>query len=273
MRDITAFIETFRKTGNYRTPPEQLGKPRRNSVWNSIVYNVRALGGSMLRGTWLSHQGRFDDHRWQECGLHLLWETERMGTEVILEGFEQLKDAGPVVVVSNHMSLYETFAFPPLMRAFGDVAIVLKESLMRVPLLGQTFATRKTIPVGRSDPRADLKAVLACGERFLREDKASVLLYPQGTRQPYFDCRKFNTFRKLEADSVVGRPNPSGSTPIYAYERRRRNYQTNATRVLPPPSAAPLPPHGRPASCLPCLCPPENKVRLSPWEPYLRRAA
>lgn len=193
MRDITVFIETFRETGNYRTPPEQLGKPRRNSVWNSIVYNVRALGGSMLRGTWLSHQGRFDDHRWQECGLHLLWETERMGTEVILEGFEQLKDAGPVVVVSNHMSLYETFAFPPLMRAFGDVAIVLKESLMRVPLLGQTFATRKTIPVGRSDPRADLKAVLACGERFLREDKASVLLYPQGTRQPYFDCRKFNT--------------------------------------------------------------------------------
>lgn len=193
MRDITEFIEQFRETGSYRTPADRLGKPRKNGLWTSLAYNFRGLGGSMLRGTWLSHQGKFDDWRWQECGLHLLWETERMGTEVILEGFETLKDLGPAVVVSNHMSLYETFAFPPLLRAFGDVAIVLKESLMKVPLLGQTFSTRKMIPVGRADPRADLKAVLECGERFIREDKASVMLYPQGTRQPYFDCRKFNT--------------------------------------------------------------------------------
>lgn len=193
MRDITAFIEQFQKTGEYRTPPESLGKPRKNGLWTSLAYNFRGLGGSMLRATWLSHQGKFNNLRWQECGLHLLWETERMGTEVILEGFSNLKDAGPVVVVSNHMSLYETFAFPPLMRAFGDVAIVLKESLMKVPLLGQTFSTLKMIPVGRADPRADLKTVLEHGERFLREEKTSVLLYPQGTRQPHFDCRKFNT--------------------------------------------------------------------------------
>jgi 1-acyl-sn-glycerol-3-phosphate acyltransferase len=193
MRDITAFIEQFQKTGEYRTPPESLGKPRKNGLWTSLAYNFRGLGGSMLRATWLSHQGKFDNLRWQECGLHLLWETERMGTEVILEGFSNLKDAGPVVVVSNHMSLYETFAFPPLMRAFGNVAIVLKESLMKVPLLGQTFSTLKMIPVGRADPRADLKTVLEHGERFLREEKTSVLLYPQGTRQPHFDCRKFNT--------------------------------------------------------------------------------
>ncbi len=193
MRDITAFIEQFQKTGEYRTPPESLGKPRKNGLWTSLAYNFRGLGGSMLRATWLSHQGKFNNLRWQECGLHLLWETERMGTEVILEGFSNLKDAGPVVVVSNHMSLYETFAFPPLMRAFGNVAIVLKESLMKVPLLGQTFSTLKMIPVGRADPRADLKTVLEHGERFLREEKTSVLLYPQGTRQPHFDCRKFNT--------------------------------------------------------------------------------
>ncbi|MBQ9694589.1 MAG: 1-acyl-sn-glycerol-3-phosphate acyltransferase [Kiritimatiellae bacterium] len=193
MRKITDFLETFRETGSYRTPVERLGKQRKNGFWTSLVYNIRGLGGSMARATWLSHRGLFTDERWQECGLHLLWETERMGTEVIIEGFEKLKDVGPVVVVSNHMSLYETFACPPLVGAFGEVAIVLKESLMKVPLLGQTFSTRKMIPVGRKDPKADLKSVLEKGEWFLREDKTSVLLYPQGTRQPYFDCRKFNT--------------------------------------------------------------------------------
>ena len=193
MHDIRPFMDAFRETGSYRTPAERLGKLRKNSWWTSFVYNVRGLGGSMGRATWLSHLGKFHDLQWQECGLHLLWETERMGTEVIIEGFENLKGIGPAVVVGNHMSLYETFACPALVRIFGDVAIVLKESLMKAPLLGQTFATRKMIPVSRKDPKADLKAVLTYGERFLREDNTSVLLYPQGTRQSYFDCRKFNT--------------------------------------------------------------------------------
>lgn len=193
MRKIDAFIRQFAETGAYRTPPEALGKPRKAGLCTSLAYNVRALGGSMWRGGWLAHRNRFNNERWQECGFHLFWETERLGTEVILEGFDQLKGAGPVVVVSNHMSLYETFAFPPLLLAFGEVAIVLKSSLLKAPWVGKTFASRKVIPVGRTDPRADLKAVLAQGEQFIREDKASVLLYPQGTRQPFFDCHHFNT--------------------------------------------------------------------------------
>ncbi|MGN0857532.1 MAG: lysophospholipid acyltransferase family protein [Candidatus Spyradenecus sp.] len=193
MRSVEAFIKQFQETGSYRTPPEALGKPRKAGVMTSLAFNLRALGGSMLRGGWLAHRGTFDNVRWQECGFHLFWETERLGTEVILEGFNQLKGVGPVVVVSNHMSLYETFAFPPLLLAYGEVAIVLKSSLLGMPWVGKTFASRKAIPVGRTDPRADLKAVLEQGERFIREDKASVLLYPQGTRQPYFDCHHFNT--------------------------------------------------------------------------------
>lgn len=195
MRDVTDFMRRFSETGEYRTPPEALGRPRRNGILTSLTYNVRALGGSMARGGWLARKpGRFTDARWQECGLHLFWETERMGTEVILEGFSALKGIGPAVIVSNHMSLYETFAFPPLLLGFfDDVAIVLKESLLRVPFLGRTFGTRKNIPVGRSDPRADLKLVLERGEAFIRDQHAAVMLYPQGTRQPYFDCHHFNT--------------------------------------------------------------------------------
>lgn len=193
MRDVTEFLRRFLETGAYRTPPEALGRRRRNGLLTSLSYNVRALGGSMLRGGWLARKGDFGDARWAECGLHLFWETERLGTEVILEGFDALRGVGPVVVVSNHMSLYETFAFPPLMLAFGKVAIVLKESLLRVPFVGKAFASRKVIPLGRTDPRADLKAVLTHGEDFLRKDGASVVLYPQGTRQPYFDCHHFNT--------------------------------------------------------------------------------
>ncbi len=194
MRDVTDFMEQFAATGEYRTPPEALGKPRKNGFWTSLVYNWRALGGSMARASRLARTKEgFDDKRWSECGLHLFWETERMGTEVILEGFDKLKGVGPVVIVSNHMSLYETFAFPPLLLAYGKVAIVLKESLLRVPFVGKAFAQRNVIPVGRADPRADLKLVLEEGERMIREKQASVVLYPQGTRQPFFDCHKFNT--------------------------------------------------------------------------------
>ena len=194
MRDVTEFMRQFKETGAYRTPPERLGKPHRNGLLTSLTFNTRALLQSMIRGSWLAGRGIFTDERWMECGFHLFWETERLGTEVILEGFDHLKGVGPVVIVSNHMSLYETFAFPPLMLAFvDDVAIVLKESLLKIPFLGRTFGTRKTIPVGRADPRQDLKTVLELGEKFILEKKSSVLLYPQGTRQPFFDCHHFNT--------------------------------------------------------------------------------
>lgn len=193
MRKVDDFMQAFRETGAYRTPAERLGKPRKNGLMTSLSFNLRALGRTILRGGWLARRGVFDNTSWQECGFHLFWETERLGTEVILEGFKALEGVGPVVIVSNHMSLYETFAFPPLILAFSEIAIVLKSSLLRAPWIGKTFATRKVIPVGRKDARADLKEVLAMGEKFIREDKASVLLYPQGTRQPFFDCHHFNT--------------------------------------------------------------------------------
>lgn len=193
MRKVDQFLKDLQKTGSYRTPADRLGKPRKNGFWTSLIYNLRGLGGSMLRSGHLARKGCFDDERWAECGLHLLWETERMGTEVIIEGFEKLEGVGPIVVVSNHMSLYETFAFPPLLLPFSQVAIILKESLLKVPYVGRAIASRKVIPLGRSDPRADLKLVQEMGKKFICEDKASVVLYPQGTRQPYFDCRKFNT--------------------------------------------------------------------------------
>ncbi len=193
LRNVDEFRKQFTATGAYHTAPEALGKPHKNGLLTSLKFNFRGLGGSMFWGGYLAHKNVFTDERWSECGFHLFWETERLGTEVILEGFDQLKDVGPVVIVSNHMSLYETFAFPPLLLSYGKVAIVLKDSLLRVPFLGKTFSTRLHIPVGRSDPRADLKLVLEQGEKFIREDKASVILYPQGTRQPFFDVHHFNT--------------------------------------------------------------------------------
>lgn len=193
MRKVDQFLAGIGATGDYRTPPEGLGKPRKNGFWTSLIYNIRGLGGSMFWSGHWARKGVFTDERWAECGLHLLWETERMGTEVIIEGFKQLEGVGPVVVVSNHMSLYETFAFPPLLLPFSKVAIVLKESLLKVPYVGRAIASRLVIPLGRTDPRADLKLVLDLGKKYLCEDKASIVLYPQGTRKPYFDCRHFNT--------------------------------------------------------------------------------
>ena len=193
IEETSVFLENLARTGSYRTPPERLGKRRRNGLLTSFEFNLRGPIQTIVRGAKLAKKGLFDNDRWQECGLHLLWEAERMGTEVILEGFERLKGIGPAVLVGNHMSLYETFVFPPLMLPFNETAIVLKASLLRAPLLGLTLSTRKTIAVGRTDPRADLKTVLARGEEMLRDEKCSVLLYPQGTRQPFFDVHHFNT--------------------------------------------------------------------------------
>lgn len=225
-RNVDDFRKAFAETGSYRTPAEALGKPRKNGLLTSLSFNLRALLlGSMYHGARYAGKGIFNDDRWAECGFHLFWETERLGTEVILEGFDRLRGVGPVVIVSNHMSLYETFAFPPLLLAYGKVAIVLKESLLRVPFLGRTFATRLNIPVGRTDPRADLKFVLEQGERFIRDEKASVILYPQGTRQPFFDVHKFNTLGvKLAVNAGVPIVPVAGQTAFLGIGRHTKDF-------------------------------------------------
>ncbi len=193
VKSTVDFLKQIRETGYYKTATKDLGKPRKNGFWTSLIYNIKGTFVAMNEASKSAKAGTFTDQSWADCASHLMWETERFGTEVICEGFaERAAYKGPVIYVCNHMSLYETFAFPAIALAFTPMAIVLKESLLHVPILGNTFKCKPTIPLGRKNPREDLKLVMELGQKNIDEGN-SILLYPQGHRIPYFKTSDFNS--------------------------------------------------------------------------------
>ncbi len=86
--------------------------------------------------------------------------------------------AAPFVIMPLHQSAFETLVFPAL---FPPFVWVLKESLVRVPILGRALARLEPVAIDRSDPRVALRQVLEQGGEKLSRG-ISVLVFPEGTR-------------------------------------------------------------------------------------------
>jgi 1-acyl-sn-glycerol-3-phosphate acyltransferase len=100
----------------------------------------------------------------------------RLGFRLEVRGQEHVPSSGPVLLVSNHVSVLD----PPLVggAAPRELYFLAKEELFAIPLLGRIVARVNARPVRRdgSDTRA-LKLAL----RLLAEGRA-LLIFPEGTR-------------------------------------------------------------------------------------------
>ncbi len=120
--------------------------------------------------------------------------VERCGGRIHLRGLNHLRelDGRPAVLVGNHMSLLECGLLHAVIRPYVDFSFVVKESLMKVPYFGDILRSLGAIPVTRSNPRDDLRKVLADGRKIL-ESGRSLIIFPQSTRSEYFRPDHFNT--------------------------------------------------------------------------------
>ena len=112
---------------------------------------------------------------WCWCITMVAWCAGGMRYRV--KGRENVPE-GPVIYAVKHQSAWETIAFNVIL---PDVAFVLKQELLRIPLFGQYLAKMKNIAVDRSAGASALKDLVAQA-RGLIADKRSVLIFPQGTR-------------------------------------------------------------------------------------------
>lgn len=191
--DYKKFQEQLRTTGRYETPQEN--RPSR-PMSPSRISSLRCAGtivGIAVRCGWRQLFGLFNYEAWAEICMSTLHVCEKVGGVMTFEGFERRSAySGPVVYVSNHMSTLETMVFPPTLLAFGRIAIILKKSLLDLPLAGGALRALDSIPVNRKNAREDLMTVLEQGSIRLAGG-SSVLLFPQGTRQSVFEARRFNS--------------------------------------------------------------------------------
>jgi 1-acyl-sn-glycerol-3-phosphate acyltransferase len=111
-------------------------------------------------------------------GKAILWAT---GVKVRFEGLENLSLDAPQIVVGNHQSWYDVFTLAaelPVRYRF-----VAKKELGGIPIFGKAWKSCGHVSVDRGNREAAI-AALDQAWREVREEKLTMILFPEGTRSP-----------------------------------------------------------------------------------------
>lgn len=101
------------------------------------------------------------------------------GIRVELIGKENLPVGRPCIFMSNHVSNLDP---PVLMPSLpGRSSILLKKSLMGIPILGTAMRMAKFVPVERGNNVEAAKASIAAAASALRSG-LNIIVFPEGTR-------------------------------------------------------------------------------------------
>jgi len=135
---------------------------------------ILILGPPLLLYTLVSRN--IDPLYW--AGLRgLLFFVRAVGVRVRVEGRERIP-AGVCLFVANHTSSADA---PAVVGAIPRrIAVLLKESLFKWPIVGQAFTLAHFIPVNRRDRESAIGSVEKAAEAMRRGQ--SFLIYPEGTR-------------------------------------------------------------------------------------------
>ncbi|MFC7477188.1 lysophospholipid acyltransferase family protein [Dankookia sp. GCM10030260] len=104
--------------------------------------------------------------RWT-CGIH-----------VRVEGRENLPAGGAMIVAAKHQSAFDTFIWFGLL---PDVAYVMKQELLWVPVWGWFARKTRQIAVDRSAGSAALRHLVKAGKAVAAEGR-QIVIFPEGTR-------------------------------------------------------------------------------------------
>ena len=95
---------------------------------------------------------------------------------------------GQVILACNHQSAWETLVFNVLI---PDVCIVLKESLYNVPIFGWYLKHSPMIALNRAEGPQAIRHLMKQAID-VKADGRSILIFPEGTRQPLHANAPFN---------------------------------------------------------------------------------
>lgn len=176
----------------YRSSRKRRFFAERFHGWVTLVYYIQ-LFYIILAESLTARNRSYEGKTWAKGSLGVLKIVESAGGKFYITGLKALTGhKGPVVYVANHMSLLDTLILPCILLAFGKVTFVVKEGLLRYPVLGNIIRAIHPIAVTRDNPRLDLKTVMDQGVRLLSHG-CSIIIFPQATRSAMFHGTMFNS--------------------------------------------------------------------------------
>ena len=190
---LADFQKSLRETGAYRTQEDCRAKCRaRPGAWTTLRYTY-GVTNVFPNCAWAEPLGKLTTAKWSEFCFTSVTMPEKLGMNVIVEGFESRKACpGPVMYVCNHMSMTETILLPPILLAFSPFSYVAKASLAHLPFLEKAAEHMRMVPISRTSPREDLVNILKVGTERI-EGGDSFLIFPQGTRCETFSRKRFSS--------------------------------------------------------------------------------
>jgi 1-acyl-sn-glycerol-3-phosphate acyltransferase len=103
------------------------------------------------------------------------------GVRIRVEGLENIPQGESCIFVSNHVSNMDPPVLLPVIP--GRTVVFLKQSLMKIPLLGTAMRMGKFVPVARGGSREEAARSVAIAADALRSG-LNITVFPEGTRSP-----------------------------------------------------------------------------------------
>ena len=113
--------------------------------------------------------------------VHIPWSRAILrvcGIKVRVKGKKNVRDDVPTVFMCNHQSYFDIFALLGYLPA--DFKFIMKEELMKIPLLGLAMKRAGHIGIKRENAREAIRSMDKVAERI--RSGTSVVVFPEGTR-------------------------------------------------------------------------------------------
>jgi len=110
------------------------------------------------------------------------------GIDVRMDGMENIDPDRPQIVVANHSSWFDVFALAAYFP--GVYHFVAKEELAHIPIFGRAWISCGHIRIDRGDRSSAIESLDRAAEK-IRSDNATIIMFPEGTRSPTGELRRF----------------------------------------------------------------------------------
>ncbi|MBI4410675.1 MAG: 1-acyl-sn-glycerol-3-phosphate acyltransferase [Gemmatimonadetes bacterium] len=147
-------------------------------VYLNLLIATGLIAGTVVLAALLRVRGRVYDWAARSWSKWMLWAS---GSPVHVIGLDNVRRDRPQIFVSNHQSWFDIFALAAVIPK--RYRFIAKKELGRIPIFGAAWKAAGHIEVNRQDRGSAIQSLEAAG-RLIREDKSSVVIFPEGTRSP-----------------------------------------------------------------------------------------
>lgn len=149
-------------------------------IFMMILRSILHVPGLLIR---LMRMGRHPERYTEEERYALIKEIDDYAmkngrVDLEIHGVENLPEKNGYILYPNHQGMFDVLV---LVKAMKDpVSVVMKQELVKIPILKQVISCMGAVALDRSDARQGMKVILQVAEEV--KNGKNFIIFPEGTR-------------------------------------------------------------------------------------------